>query len=438
MSVARGPARAPLLPAIGPNHGGLDEAPDPFPYVTTRRLREQRWLLEATVRQIGVDWDQGRSRYTAYAAGLDAEPDFARIRERVRKVGDIHREFASAAARRERLSEAAESDGRTVEAREHAFVAAILWGNAQWPLFGNSPLVMELGDRKTACFDRFIRHAPHPVRRVEVPFGEATLPGVLHLPRSGEPPFPLFIQIGGMDSFKEHQVAIYGDKVLERGMARLAMEIPGQGVALERGLFVTETSAAEAGRAIVAWARTDRDLRPDGIIVAGNSFGSFWATQIAAAVDGLAGCAVAGLIHEPGMHEIFETASPTFKARFMYMAGYDDEAAFDAFAARLDLREIAADVDCPYLAVAGEDDELSPLHHTFDLLRRIPAPVDLVIYRGERHSIGAGPAAAFGPNRHHLIAGWAQDRQDGRPAADRYRVVDATGAATDRPPVWRR
>ena len=134
------------------------------------------------------------------------------------------------------------------------------------------------------------------------------------------------------------------------------------------------------------------------------------------------------------MHEIFETASPTFKARFMYMAGHDDEAAFDAFAARLDLREIAADVDCPYLAIAGEDDELSPLHHTFDLLRRIPAPVDLVIYRGERHSIGAGSAAAFGPNRHHLIAGWAQDRQDGRPAVDRYRVVDATGAVADRPP----
>jgi Esterase FrsA-like len=420
-----------------PSHAGLDEATDPYPYVTTRRLREQRWLLEATIRQIGIDWDQGRSRYTAYPAGPDAEPDFARVRERVRKLGDIHREFSAAAARRERLSEEAENEGRVVEAREHAFVASILWGNAQWPLFGNSPRVLWLGDRKTACYDRFIRHAPHPVRRVEVPFGDASLPGILHLPRTGDAPFPLFIQIGGMDSFKEHQVALYGDKVLERGMAKLAIEMPGQGVALERGLLVTETSGADAGRAIVGWAREQADLQPDRIVVAGNSFGSFWATQIAAAVDGLGGCAVAGLIHEPGMHEIFETASPTFKARFMYMAGYDDEDAFDAFAARLDLRGIAGDIDCPYLAVAGEDDELSPLHHTFDLLRRIPAPVELVVYRGERHSIGAGSAASFGPNRHHVIAGWAQDRQGGRPARDRFRVVDATGAVTDRDPAWR-
>jgi pimeloyl-ACP methyl ester carboxylesterase len=420
-----------------PNHAGLDGLDDRFPYVTTRRLREQRWLLEATIRQIGVDWDQGRSRYTAYAAGIDAEPDFARIRERVRKMADIHREFAAAAARRERLSEEAEERGQLVEAREHAFLAAILWGNAQWPLFGNSPRVLELGERKNACFDRYIRHAPRPTRRVELPFGGSSLPGILHLPAQGSAPYPLFIQIGGMDSFKEHQVAMYGDKVLERGMARLAIEIPGQGVALERGLFVTETSAAEAGAAIVAWAREQPDLRPDRIVVAGNSFGSFWATQIAAAVDDLGGCAVAGLIHEPGMHEIFETASPTFKARFMYMAGFDDETAFDAFAARLDLRPIAEEVRCPYLAVAGEDDELSPLHHTIDLLRRMPAPVDLVVYRGERHSIGAGPAAALGPNRHHLIAGWAQDRHDGSPARDRFRVVDATGTVHEREPLWR-
>jgi dienelactone hydrolase len=423
---------------VAPQPGGLDEAEDPFPYVTTRRLREQRWLLDATIRQIGLDWDQGRSRYTAYAAGLDAEPDFQRIRERVRKLADMYREFAGAARRRERLSEEAEADGRTIEAREHAFVASTLWGNAQWPLFGNSPLVLALGERKTACFDRFIRHAPHPVRRVEVPFGAATLPGLLHLPASGAEPYPLFIQIGGMDSFKEHQVAIYGDKVLERGMARLSVEIPGQGGALERGLFVTETSAAEAGRAIVDWARQQPELITERAVLAGNSFGSFWAMQMAAAVEGLGGCAVSAVIHEPGMHEIFETASPTFKARFMYMSGYDDEDAFDAFAARLDLRPIAGSLRCPLLVLAGENDELSPIQHTLDLLRRVPAQVDLLVYRGEKHSIGGGPASAFGPNRHHVVAGWALDRIRGLDAVDRFRVVDPTGAVEDRAPTWRR
>lgn len=420
-----------------PNPGGLDEVLDPFPYVTTRRLREQRWLLDAVIRQIGVDWDQGRTRYTAAAAGPDAEPDFARVRERVRKFADIHREFAAAARRRERLSEESEAEGRSVEAREHAITAAILWGNAQWPLFGNSPLALACGERKVACYERFIRHAPHPIRRIEVPYADSSLPGYLHLPVVGDPPFPLFIQLSGMDSFKEHQVAIYGDKFLERGIAKLAIELPGQGEALDRGLFVTATSADEAGARVVAWARTQGDIDADRIALGGNSFGSFWATQIAAAVDGLAGCVAAAVIHEPGMHEIFETASPTFKARFMAMAGMSDEDAFDAFAAGLDLRPSAGRIQCPYLVLAGEDDELSPLHHTLELLRRIPAPAELVVYRGERHSIGAGPASAFGPNRGHLVAGWVEDRFAGRPMRDRWRVVDVTGSMSEREPAWR-
>lgn len=421
-----------------PQFAGLAEEDGPYPYVTTRRLREQRWLVDLTIRQVGVDWDQGRTRYTAYPAGPDAEPDFQRIRERVRKLGDVHREFAAAAARRERCSIEAEEDGRFVEAREHAFVAAILWGNAQWPLFGNSPLVLRLGDRKTACFDRFIRHAPHPVSRIEVPFGDGSLPGILHLPAGRDGPFPLHLQIGGMDSFKEHQVALYGDKVLERGVARLALEIPGQGVALERGHVVTATSAAESGEAVARWLRDRPEFIPGRVVLAGNSFGSFWATQMAAAMDGLAGCSVAAVIHEPGLHEIFETASPTFKARFMYMAGHDDEDAFDAWVAGLDLRPSAAALRCPYLVLAGEDDELSPLHHTIELLRHVRQPAELVVYRGERHSIGGGPASAFGPNRHHVTANWALDRFAGRPAPDRMRVVDATGAVSDHEPPWRR
>jgi len=415
----------------------MDEAPDDWPYARTRRMQEQRWLLDATIRQLGVDWDQGRTRYTMYPAGLDAEPDFVRIRERVRKFDDIHRQFAAAGLRREALGEAAEAAGRTVEAREHAFVASILWGNAQWPLFGNSPRVLEYGRRKVVNYERFIRNAPHSVRRVEIPFGDTTLPGYLHLPPGADGPLPCFVQIGGMDSFKEHQVAMYGDKFLERRIARLAVELPGQGEALTRGLFTSETSAIDAGRAIVDWVRGQPEIDPGRVAIGGNSFGSFWATQIAASVEGLAGCAVVGVIHEPGMNAIFETASPTFKARFMYMAGYDDEAAFDGFAARLDLRPLAPRVSCPYLVLAGEDDELSPIASTFELLATISWPCQLVLYQGERHSLGGGPATSFGPNRHHLVADWVEDRLGGLPAGDRFIYVDAAGASHDRPSSWR-
>lgn len=405
--------------------------------VRTRRMDEQRWLLDHIIGLVGVDWDQGRTRYTAAACGLDAQSDFARVRQRIRKFADIDREFAAAARRRERLADEAEAAARHVEAREHAMVASVLWGNAEWPLFGDVPLLEEYGQHKLACYERFRRLAPHVIHRVDIPFAPAALPAYLHLPSRGEPPYSCVVQIGGMDSFKEHRVAIYGDRFLERGIACLAVEIPGQGEALARGLKVGPRTAVDAGAAIFDWLATRSELDPGRIGLTGNSFGSFWATQIAATTDALAGCAVTAVIQEPGMRTIFEAASPTFKARFMYMSGHTDEDEFDKFAATLDMSAAAASVTCPYLAIAGEDDELSPLHNTFAVLARIPAPCWLVVYEGERHSIGGGRASELGPNRAHLAAQWLADRFAGQPAADRYTYVDSAGNTSERDPTWR-
>jgi pimeloyl-ACP methyl ester carboxylesterase len=407
-------------------------------YARSDRMRRQRWLLDNVIRQVGVDWDQGRTHYTAYAAGIDAQADFARVRDGVRSFADIHHAFASAARRREALAVEAEAEGRTIEAREHFIAASILWGNAEWPLFGDSQVVQEYGKHKVDCYDGFIRHAPHPVRRVEIPMGSASLPGYLHLPRFGGPPHPCVVHIGGMDAFKEHRVAIYGDKLLERGVASLAVDIPGQGECLTRGLHITENSTVEAGSAIMKWVEEQPDIDGQRVALAGNSFGSFWATQIAASTAvGLAGCAVTGVVHEPGMRTIFEEASPTFKARFMAMAGLNDERAFDELASAMDLRPVAGSVRCPYLVVAGQNDELSPLVHTFDLIERISAPVRLVIFESERHSIGGGAASRFGPNRHHLVANWICARFDGSPAVDEYQRVDTAGRVHDSEPFWR-
>jgi hypothetical protein len=54
--------------------------------------------------------------------------------------------------------------------------------------------------------------------------------------------------------------------------------------------------------------------------------GSMWATQAAAANnDRIKACAVVYLVQEEGCPAAFREPSPTFKTRFIYMAGYDDE-----------------------------------------------------------------------------------------------------------------
>jgi cephalosporin-C deacetylase-like acetyl esterase len=166
----------------------------------------------------------------------------------------------------------------------------------------------------------------------------------------------------------------------------------------------------------------------------GTSFASYFGTVAAAALgDRLAACAVYAVCHEPGAHTIFNVASPTFKMRFMYMAGYWDETAFDEFMPKLDLRPLASKITCPYLCVAGGDDELSPIEHTYDLMRRITAPKKLVVYEGARHAIGPVPSVALGENPHNLIADWFVNRFAGKPMASEKVYFDSTGKRTVTP-----
>lgn len=103
----------------------------------------------------------------------------------------------------------------------------------------------------------------------------------------------------------------------------------------------------------------------------------------------------------------FREASPTFKTRFMYMAGYDDEHEFDAAASDLITVEgLGKLIHCPYLAIGGEDDELTALETTFALLDDISAPKELMLLQGERHNMDKPPKFV---NEITYIADWLAD-----------------------------
>lgn len=404
-----------------------------------RRWFDQRWLVDAAIRAEGVEWDQPRIGFTQRPAGIGASADFARIRQRVHKFADITPAFRQAADRRAALARAAEDDGHLVTARDHHFVAALLYVSAAWPIFEHSPALAELEQAKNDCYTAWACNAPHPVERIEIPFGDTTLPAWLHFPRpSSHAPWPVVLACGGMDAFKEINVAMYGDTLLERGFAVLAFDGPGQGEAAVRGIPTTERNWIDAGNDLMDFVRARPDLDEARTVGFGISFGSFWMTQIAATQPLLRGCVVSMVCHEPGAHTLFDLATPTFKARFMWMAGIEEEGAFDRFALGLDLRPLVTEMAVPWLAIGGEDDELSPIEHTYELARRSPAPTSLLIYAGERHSLQAldagygGSAASLGPNWYTVAADWLLDRVTDRPVRECFHYVDPAGSVHTR------
>jgi dipeptidyl aminopeptidase/acylaminoacyl peptidase len=165
-----------------------------------------------------------------------------------------------------------------------------------------------------------------------------------------------------MDSFKEASVALSNDRWMSRGVAVLAIEGPGQYECALLGVYVSMQNWIEAGPAVVNWLLNRPEIDGHKIGVVGISFGSFFGTILAAYEPRIAATAVMSTCLESGCKTIFEEASPTFKKRFMWMSNYTDESKFDKFAKTLSWEGHAEKIVRPYLVVAGEADELSPLN----------------------------------------------------------------------------
>lgn len=393
-----------------------------------RRWTEQRWLIDNIIRANGPDWDQPRTMYLNAPCGFEASADFALIRHRVQKYADMAPAFEATAKRREAKARAAAEKGWQVTARDNYFMAAIHWGAAQWPYHDNDDKNIALNQRKRECYQSYAQLADHVVEAVWIPFKGSYLPGWLHLPpghKGGK--LPVVVEIPGMDGFKEIAVSLYGDRWLNRGFAVLAIDGPGQNESPLLGIHVSMENWIAAGPAIVDWLSARPEIDAANICVTGRSFGSLFGTIVTANEPRVRACAVVMTCLEPGCHTIFEEASPTFKKRFMWMSNFTDEAAFDRFRKSLTWEGHAERIKVPYLCVAGEAEELSPLEHTERMFAAMSCPRQLIVYQESKHSVGFVPSTNLGPNPYSTMAEWMAERVAGAPLTSERWYVDGAG-----------
>ena len=229
----------------------------------TRRWTEQRWLLDNTIRSVGMDWDQPRSIYLSAPCGPGAAGDFVALRQRIQKYADAAPAFEAHARRREAIARAAEADGSNITARENYFIAAVHWGGAQWPIDENNDQNKFYNQRKRECYGSYARLANHRVEEAWIPLPDGKrLPAWLHLPPNyAGGRIPAVVSVPGMDSFKEMGVAMYGDRFLSRGIAVLAVDGPGQYESPVLGIYFSMEAWTATGTACVDWlARRPEDI----------------------------------------------------------------------------------------------------------------------------------------------------------------------------------
>jgi dienelactone hydrolase len=388
-----------------------------------KRMAEQRWLIDKVIQSVGIDFCWPMSAIAMGVPGSNAAGDVMSVRMRAKKYADIPREFTRIAVKREGMANQAEGEGHFITARDNYFRASVFYGMAQWPFHDDD--IEEniwLDSKKVECYQKYIEHAPHSIERIEIPFEGKSFPAYLHLPANRPGKVPCVVSIDGMDNFKEAMHELYGDKLLERGMAVFSMDGPGQGESNIRKIRCTSDNFPRASQAALEYLLKRPEIDADKIGISGRSMGSFWVTQSVAFEPRFKAAAVMLSCHEPGMNTIFNKASPTFKARYMWMAGYKDEDGFDKFAQTLTLKGVGAKIKCPFLIVAGGDDELSPVENSYNLYKEIQSPKKIVVYEGELHELENSQLEA-----QVLVADWLRDRLVGKPMQSESITVDMMG-----------
>ncbi len=399
------------------------------------RFRDQRWLLDAVVRILGPEFDQSRLHYLGAPMGPDWMGAVLGLEKQVSRWDDIAPVFARTARRFELQALQAEQQGHRVTAGDGYFAAAVLYGGAQWPIFAQTDLLNALERKKNECYAKFIGYADHRIEAVRIPYGDRSLAAHLHLPqtwREGDK-VPIVVMIEGMDAFKELAVSSAGDRFLRRGLACLVVDGPGQGTALAEGVWFDPDRYGEVGTAAVDWLSGRTEVDQSRIIAWGLSFGSYWATVMAAHEPRFCACAVMYTCFQPRNWPLLEMAAPSFRQRMMFMAGLKDENELEPFMSRMDVMPLGPKLRMPYLVMAGEDDSLSDLSCTFEHMNNVAGPKTLYVYAGEEHGFGGSPSSQLGTPFFLLMADWLADRAAGKPLESSYNLIDRTGQMHSEP-----
>jgi dipeptidyl aminopeptidase/acylaminoacyl peptidase len=345
-----------------------------------KKLRTQRdnqqWMLDLALNMRGRVQNFERD---------DIEVPSGKRARNYRMLPKVWRE---AAQRYEELAKLAHSQGAHATAANHYDHAIEAYRMAQHPIFfDDHPVKMHLYNKLSEMVDRRNEVASYPIERVEVPFDDGkTISCLLHL-LPDRRKAPVVIYVPGMDQTKEAFPKVAHNVAIERGCHILSMDGPGQGNSNLQKIRAVKDSYERAGAAVISYLATRPEVDASKIAIYGISMGSYWSLRLASYDHRVAAVVSAVACFNPN-NTIFTQSSPRFKQMFMYMAGYDDEARFDAeVASQMTVRGHLHTIACPTLLITGEFDPLCPLEDAVGAYEELTTAKELWVFENQYHPL---------------------------------------------------
>src|SRR5580693_3881585 len=279
-------------------------------------------------------------------------PDFQATLGRITRWDDWCREWGRTAEGYERLAGQAEADGHPVTAGGAWRRAALCWHWGKFVFTEHPDEQRAAHDRTVTCYLRGAGTLNPPAERVEIPYAGTALAGYLRVPAAGRPP-AVVVMVPGLDSVKEELQAT-ADYFLQRGLATLAIDGPGQGETEYR--LPIEPAYERVAAAVADFLDGRDDVDPGRMGLMGVSLGGYYAARCAAYEPRLrAAVALAG----PYRFDLdWDTRPPQSRATFQQRSGASSPQEARRLAAALTLEQAAAKITIPLLVVHGRLDRM--------------------------------------------------------------------------------
>lgn len=206
--------------------------------------------------------------------------------------------FERLAGRLEDRGSACLEGGHQVSGRDHLLRASTYYRTAEYYAEGEAGRSQSLGARSQACFSEGAALLDPPVELIEVPFDGGSLPGYLVRPSAAnahgrEGRFPTLIGVGGFDSSAEELYFHLAAPGGERGWNVFVFDGPGQPGCMRVNPTMTFRPDYEVPiSAVLDFLASRPDVDGDRMVLAGQSFGSYFAAR-GAATDRRVGALVA-------------------------------------------------------------------------------------------------------------------------------------------------
>ncbi len=191
-------------------------------------------------------------------------------------------EWSRVAEKNEELAEGYASAGLKVTAHEYYRRAQEFYSNSTLYCAEHHPRQLPLYKKMREMFDKAWQMQRPPFERVKVMFEGKTLDGYFRKPGGATgKKFPTMIAFQGADSLAENTIMGGAGAYVSRGMAYLAVDLPGQGAAMRLQNLALPPDTERLARALIDYLETRADVDATRIGMQGISMGGWSAPRAA-------------------------------------------------------------------------------------------------------------------------------------------------------------